>query len=121
MNQLRVMLHSITIVLIQIGIFAWYQIANFDNEKWINLYYVWDKVVNVLLVCCILLKPPKTIVPFWVLIGTFFVFRCLLEITQLYNSMNWLMRYLTEYHIMFLINLICIAAVYIIYRRRCQK
>lgn len=103
---MRLVLHALTLVFIQVGIYAWYQLADFDKEFWVTRYYLWDKGVMVLLfLCCVF--PVKTLIPFWVVIGMFFVLRLLLEISYLTPYVGIINNFLTQYRIMFLINLIC--------------
>lgn len=105
-SSLKLLLHSVTIVFIQFGIYAWCQLADFENEVWVNRYYVWDKVVNLLLVlCCI--NPVKTLIPFWFTIGIFFAVRLLLEVSYLTEYCEAVNYFLTQFKVMFLINFLC--------------
>ena len=114
---MRLFLHAITILIIQIGIFAWYQLADFNNSEWVSLYYVWDKSILVLLIlCCI--NPCKTVVPLWILIGTFFAIRLLCEFFSLFFEIG---KFLTQFHVMFLINLLCILYILINQIITCQR
>lgn len=106
---MRTVLHAITILIIQLGIYYFTRKAN-ETEDWANAYYVWDKVVMVLLVlCCIF--PKKTLIPFWFVIGIFFVVRLLLEASYLTAIAAQVNNFLTQYRIMFLINFICTGIV----------
>lgn len=101
-STLKIVLHGVTILIIQIGIYQWYHNADWNNEQWVTAYYVWDKFIFILFVlCCI--SPVKTMRPFWIVIGIFFVVRLLFEFWSIEHAVRWLY----DYKVMFLINLLC--------------
>lgn len=117
---MKIALHAITISVIQIGIYCWWQRCEFGNEvwvsqheQWVTAYYIWDKLVMFLLViCCI--SPVKLLHPFWCIVGMFFVVRLCLEFWAIFEDVG---KWLTHLHVMFLINLLCTAIVMI----KCRK
>lgn len=112
---MKLALHAITITIIQIGIYCWWQRADWEIEAWVNAYYVWEKSVFILLVlCCI--SPVKALTPFWVVIGIFFVVRLLLEVWSIFDEIG---KWLSNYHVIFLINLLC--TLLVIRKGKCLK
>lgn len=119
-HTLKIVLHAVTILFIQLGIYAWYQLADFKQVIWQDRYYVWDKIVMLLLVlCCIF--PKKTLAPFWCIIGTFFVIRLGLEVSYLSTYFEAINNFITGYRVIFLINLVCTVMVLIIQWKRCPN
>lgn len=103
---MKLILHAITIALCQMGVYVWYAVADWNNEGWVTVYYIWDKSILILLVlCCI--SPVKMMQPFWYITGMFFVVRLLFEFFAIEHSVKWLY----DFKIMFLINLLCTAYV----------
>lgn len=115
---MKILLHAFTISLSQMGVYVWYQVADFNNNKWVTAYYIWDKSILLLLVfCCI--KPSKTMLPFWILTGTFFAIRLVSEFAAIFYDIG---KVVTDYRLMFLINLLCtLLIIRMSILRKCQK
>ena len=84
-------LHAFTMTFIMIGMFCFYMISDFHIDMWKsdNTYYAFAKIVDILLILCIL-NPLREVWREWTCIGTFFAVRALWEIlaVQDYSSAN---------------------------------
>lgn len=102
---MRILLHTITIMIIQCGIYIWCNAV--WSEAWISAYYIWDKSVMLLLVlCCI--NPVKAMFPFWVITGIFFAVRLLAEFVAVFTDIS---HVLFDFKLLFSINLLCTVLV----------
>src|SRR6478752_8098745 len=100
---MKLIIHTITIMLAQMGVYVWYAVADFSKSYWCDAYYIWDKAILLLLVlCCI--NPMKLMLPFWVITGIFFAVRLSFEFVAMFTEVA---RILFDYRLMFLINIVC--------------
>lgn len=100
---MKIILHAFTISLSQMGVYVWYQVADFGIKKWVTAYYIWDKSILLLLVlCCI--SPVKIMRPYWIVTSTFFAIRLASEFAAIFYDIG---KLITNYRLMFLINFLC--------------
>lgn len=70
-------IHQITIAIILLGLLVGYGKADYNYDPyglWNSYYYVWSKLVDLLLILCIL-NPAKELRVAWVSIAIFFLIR----------------------------------------------
>lgn len=112
---MKIVLHAITIMLAQMGVFVWSRVT--WTEEWINAYYIWDKGILVLLVlCCI--SPVRIMRPYWIVTGVFFAVRLLAEFIAAFYDVQ---RVLFDYRVIFLTNLLCTAWIILYRTKGCKR